>query len=267
MITPIALTIAGSDTSAGAGIQADLKTFSSLGTYGLTAITCIVSETPTTVSGLFPIPPDELEKQISILVKNYTIGAVKTGMLYSQQHIKIVHKLLKNTEIPLVVDPVMVATSGSSLLVGDAIAAYREQLLPLATVITPNLPEASVLLGREVTTKNHQADAARELAEIYKTACYLKGGHLENSTDHRDILVSGATEESFTAPHLDLPFTHGTGCTLSAALAAGLAKNLPLGQAAKEAHEFTQRALAQSHHWQNLSHLDQVQRPKPSDNT
>jgi len=256
---PLALTIAGSDSSAGAGIQADLKTFSAKGVYGLTAVSCVVAETPKVVSDIFPVSPLVLQKQISLLLKTYPIGAIKTGMLYSKAHIYAVCEILEETNIPLIIDPVMVATSGDSLLEDDAVHAIRHRLCPLATVITPNLPEAGVILKRKVTSEHEQLTAAQDLAKRYNCACYLKGGHLEGSKEHRDVLATPTKVEDFFAPHLELEFTHGTGCTLAAALTAGLAKGDSLSEAAKSAHEFTHQALKNSHTWDGLSHLDQVQ--------
>lgn len=266
MTPSIALTIAGSDSSAGAGMQADLKTFSALGIYGLTAVTCVVSETPLIVSKVHPIPPVILQDQIKLLLASYPVAAIKTGMLYSKAHIVAVCELLADVKVPIVVDPVMVASTGDPLLVEDALDAIADRLLPLATVITPNLPEASILLGRPIETANDQESAAKELSEKYKVACYLKGGHLEVGNVHRDLLAMEEHLEAFETPHLDLPQTHGTGCTFAAALTAGLAEGLPIPEAAKRAHQFTQKALVGSEQWtspdsnQTISHLDQTQR-------
>ena len=264
----IAMTIAGSDCSAGAGIQADLKTFSSFGVHGLTAVTCVVSETPLTLRKIHPIPPVILQDQIQLLLETYPVTAIKTGMLYSKAHVVAVCELLANREMPIVVDPVMVASTGDPLLVKDALEAVAERLLPLAAVITPNLPEAEILLDRSIDTPEKQEQAARELAEKFQAACYLKGGHmkLDGDTKHRDILAMGDSVESFESSHLDLPQTHGTGCTLAAALTAGLAEGLSILEASRQAHRFTHQALKQSMSWltpakdQTVSHLDQIQR-------
>jgi len=258
-MTPIALTIAGSDSSAGAGLQADLKTFSALRVYGLTAVTCIVAETPKIVSSISPVDPVILQEQITLLLESYPVAAIKTGMLYSTAHLNAVCEILEQTDIPLIVDPVMVASTGTSLLQDEALHATRDRLCPLATVITPNLPEASALLDRETTRAEQQEEAALEICQRYSAACYLKGGHLEHVTEHRDILATTDGIEEFSAPHLDLPQTHGTGCTLASALAAGLAHQKTISAAAREAHHFTHQALLHSHTWGNLSHLDQVQ--------
>ncbi|MGY8646211.1 MAG: bifunctional hydroxymethylpyrimidine kinase/phosphomethylpyrimidine kinase [Verrucomicrobiales bacterium] len=265
MSVPIALTIAGSDSSAGAGLQADLKTFAANGTYGLNVVTCIVAETPEVVSEIYPLPPVILQRQLTLLLNSYPVGALKTGMLYSKAHIVAVCELLEDSEIPIVVDPVMVASTGDPLLEESALDALTNRLLSIATVITPNLPEAGILLGCPVLSLAEQEKAAHGLAEKFSCACYLKGGHLKGTPEHRDLLVHETGMEIFTAPHIDLPSTHGTGCTLSAALTAGLAKGQSLSESAALAHAFTHRALARSHSWENKNseeiwHLDQNQR-------
>ena len=266
MTLPLAMTIAGSDCSAGAGLQADLKTFSALGVHGLTAVTCVVSETPLTVNVVHPVPPEILADQIHLLLSSYPINAIKTGMLYSRDHIHTVCDLLEGSDIPLIVDPVMVASTGDPLLEKDALDAISRRLLPLATIITPNLPEAGFLLGSPVLSRREQEEAVRELAEKYGTICYLKGGHSTGNADHRDLLTGDGDTASFSAPHLDLHQTHGTGCTLAAALTAGVAKGLPVKEAAKYAHAFTHLALKKSLSWtipgsdRMIYHLDQTQR-------
>lgn len=265
MTSPIAMTIAGSDCSAGAGMQADLKTFSALGVHGLTAVTCVVSETPLVVNSVHPVPPEFLRDQIQLLLSSYPVSAIKTGMLYSKAHIITICELLEGTGIPLIVDPVMVASTGDPLLVEDALEAIAERLLPLATVMTPNLPEAGILLGRPVLTGSEQEEAALELSSKYNTACYLKGGHLPDGPEHRDLLAIDGQLQVFSAPHLDLVLTHGTGCTLAAALAAEIAKGKSLAESAGRAHRFTHESLKNSLRWsmpgggREISHLDQVQ--------
>ncbi len=267
MAPPVVLTIAGSDCSAGAGMQADLKTFSSFGLHGLTAVTCVVSETPLEVSQVHPIPPALLHDQIRLLLNRYPIAAIKTGMLYSRDHIAVVCDLLADSPIPLVVDPVMVASTGDPLLLDDALGEISRRLLPLATVITPNLPEASFLLEREVKSPADQEKAALDLSSEFGGACYLKGGHLKDHDQHRDLFANQGSIRSFTAAHLELPQTHGTGCTLSAALAAGLALGHPLEEAAAQAHHFTYQALRDSFSWpvpnseDAIWHLNQIASP------
>lgn len=266
MTPPNAMTIAGSDCSAGAGMQADLKTFSSLGVHGLTAVSCVVSETPLTLNDIHPVPPEILKDQVQLLLNSYPVNAIKTGMLFSAAHIRAVCDLLETVEIPIVVDPVMVASTGDSLLAQGATEAMVERLLPLSSVITPNLPEAEALLDRKIIDAKQHEEAALELAERFDTACYLKGGHRIDAGIHRDFFVCEEGNFPFSAPHLEIEHSHGTGCTFAAALTAGIAEGLFLKEAAEQAHRFTHQALAQSISWvgpgsnQKIHHLDQVQR-------
>ena len=265
MVFSPALTIAGSDSSSGAGLQADLKTFAHLGIHGLNAVTCVVAETPKIVTDIHPVPPSILHQQLSLLLTSYPIGAIKTGMLYSKAHIETVHNLLMEEDIPLVIDPVMVASTGDPLLEESALDAIGEQLLPLATIITPNLPEAEILLGRPVLSYQDQEEAALELADQFDCACYLKGGHFEDPREHRDLLAVSGEIQTFHSPHLELPSTHGTGCTLAAALTAGICQGLNFQDAAKLAHAFTHQALKDSLCWttpsgENIWHLNQLSR-------
>ncbi len=184
-LPPVALTIAGSDCSAGAGIQADLKTFQHFHVHGLTAVTCVVSETANIVRAVHPVPVAIVSDQVSLLLDSFPVAAVKTGMLYSAAHVRAVAEILaRHPGLALVVDPVMIASTGDPLLEDDAITAYRELLLPLARVITPNLPEAEVLLGEKIPDEAALESAAHRLAERFGTAVLLKGGHL----DTRDCL-------------------------------------------------------------------------------
>lgn len=259
------MTIAGSDCSAGAGLQADLKTFASLGVHGLTAVSCVVSETPLQVNTVHPVPPVVLQDQISLLLESYPVAAVKTGMLYSKAHIVAVSELIADLQAPVVVDPVMVASTGDPLLEEDALQAIAERLLPNAQVMTPNIPEAELLLSTKIESFEQQQAAAQELANRYNLACYLKGGHAKEDQKHRDVLASAGEVEFFEAPHLELPQSHGTGCTLAAALTAGLANGLSLSEASKQAQRFTHQALKNSLIWTSptsgaqISHLAQTQ--------
>lgn len=251
---PIALTIAGSDCSAGAGIQADLKTFQHFGVFGLTAITCVVSETPRIVRKVHPVPVDVVIDQVELLLESYPIGAIKTGMLFSLEHITSIAAILSRfPHIPLVVDPVMIASTGAPLIEPDAIAAYQEILLPLSWLMTPNLPEAQTLLdGRTITSANIE-QSARDLAEKYSTNVLLKGGHLfEDSCP--DFLCEAGELSCFEAPRLETEASHGTGCTLSAAIAAHLAKGETMFDACEHAKRYIGDALAQSLQW---SHQEQ----------
>jgi len=247
---PVALTIAGSDNSAGAGIQADLKTFSASGVYGLCAVTCVVSEVPGRVEMVQAVTPALLRSQIRILFEAYPIAAVKTGMLYSRALLRVVSEELADRlgMFHLVVDPVMVASSGDPLLKPDAVRAYEEELLPLADLITPNLDEAAVLLGRRITTRRAMPDAAAELRGKYGAAVLLKGGHLRGR-EAVDVLATARGVEEFSRRRLTGREAHGTGCTLSAALAAGLARGRPLRGAVVAAKEFLHRAIAQQMSW------------------
>ena len=247
---PVALTIAGSDNSCGAGAQADLKTFSAFGVYGLTAITCVVSEVPGRVEHVQAVTPAVLRSQIRILFDVYPIAAVKTGMLYSRELVRVVSEELADRlgMFHLVVDPVMVASSGDPLLKPDAVRAYREELLPLADLITPNIDEAAFLLGRKIATHRQMAGAAAELQEKFGAAVLLKGGHLRGR-QAIDLLCTRRGSEEFSLPRLAGRETHGTGCTLSAAIAAGLARGRSLRTAVAGAKKYLHRAIARQFRW------------------
>ena len=248
---PVVLTIAGSDNSCGAGIQADLKTFGAYDVYGLTAVTCVVSEVPGRVEKVQAVSPEVLRSQIRILFEAYPIVAVKTGMLYSRALLRVVSEELADRlgMFHLVVDPVMVASSGDPLLKKDAVRAYEEEMLPLADVITPNLDEAAVLLGRKITTRRAMDHAAEELHGKYGAAVLLKGGHLRGPAAV-DILYDRRGRREFSLPRLKGCETHGSGCTLSAALAAGLARGQSLAVAVEGAKKFLHRAIARQLVWQ-----------------
>ncbi|HEX8295741.1 MAG TPA: bifunctional hydroxymethylpyrimidine kinase/phosphomethylpyrimidine kinase [Chthoniobacteraceae bacterium] len=251
---PVVLTIAGSDNSAGAGIQADLKTFSALGTYGLTAVTCVVAEVPGKVSAIQPIEPEIVAEQIRLLFEAFPIAALKTGMLYSREIIERTCGVLttcfagRATRPPLVVDPVMVATSGDPLLREDAVALYRERLFPLATLITPNLDEVRTLLGRPVTSVGEMRRAGEELAATFGVAFLIKGGHLRGSVATDLLFADGAVHE-FHAPFVPDVSTHGTGCTYAAAITAGLGKGLGLVEAVRLGKIYVTRAVTQHLRW------------------
>ncbi len=256
MQLPVGLTIAGSDNSAGAGIQADLKTMSALGVYGVTAITCVVAEVPGKVSAIQPIEPGIVAEQIRLLFQAFPVAALKTGMLFSRPIIEAVLEELRprlsGANAPaLVVDPVMVATSGDSLLKPEAIALYREELLPLATLATPNMDEIRVLLDWSAppATVGDLERAGRNLVERYGCAFLVKGGHLRG-TDATDLLIErDGTISNFTAPYVHGVSTHGTGCTTSAAVVAGLAKGLSLKEAVREAKAFVHNAITNFLRW------------------
>jgi len=247
----VALTIAGSDCSAGAGIQADLKTFQHFQVHGLTAVTCVVSETANIVRAVHPVPVDIVRDQVSLLLESFPVAAVKTGMLFSSAHVTAVAEILRiYPQVQLVVDPVMIASTGASLLEPDALEAYRELLLPLARVITPNLPEAEALLGEPIPDEASLESAARRLAEIFGTAVPLKGGHLDGA-NCVDLLVDQGEVHRFTAERIAVAGSHGTGCTLSAAIAAGLALGEALPRAVEMAKVYLGETLRRSHSFQS----------------
>ena len=226
---PVVLTIAGSDNSAGAGVQADLKTFSHFGCYGLTAITCVVAEVPGKVSAIQPVKPEIVAEQIALGFAAFPVGAVKTGMLFSTPIIEVVAEILDAKKTRLVIDPVMVASSGDPLLKKSAIAAYRRVLFPLATLVTPNLDELKILAGRDIRNLAEMKEAGRALVEKYGCAFLLKGGHLRGKTAV-DFLATADGLEEFSAPFVRGVETHGTGCTYSAAVAANLALGASLSK-------------------------------------
>lgn len=257
---PVALAIAGSDNSAGAGIQADLKTFARLGCYGLTAVTCVVSEIPGKVAAIQPIKTGIVASQISLCLEAFPVGAAKTGMLFSTPIIEAVAAVLAGTRIPLVVDPVMVASSGDPLLKKSAIAAYRRLLFPKAALVTPNLDELKILAGREVRNLAEMKDAGRALVDQYGCAFLLKGGHLRGRAAV-DFLATAEGFEEFSAPFIRGLETHGTGCTYSAAVTAGLAAGQSLPEAVAAAKSYITKAIGGSLRWGRTCALDHFAGP------
>lgn len=251
---PVALTIAGSDSSSGAGIQADLKTLSALGVYGLTAVTCVVAETPGVVSKIEPVSAEMVREQIEVLLRSFPVAAIKTGMLFSREIVEEVARTLRahaqktKAPSPLVIDPVMVATSGNALLRDDAIESYERDLFPLAALITPNLSEAARLSGESIRDLLAMRKAGEILAKKYGIPVLLKGGHLAGD-QAIDLLFAGGNVIEFSAPFSRGVNTHGTGCTYSAAIAAGLANQLPMEEAVRRAKEFVTATIAQHHAW------------------
>ena len=238
-----ALTIAGSDSSGGAGIQADLKTMIANGVYAMTAITALTAQNTTGVQGIFEVTPEFLEQQIDSVFTDIRPDAVKIGMVSSVGLIESIAKKLKQYEAEnIVVDPVMVATSGSRLISEDAIGALKELLLPMATVLTPNIPETEVLSGMEVKTANDMIAAAKYISETYHCAVLCKGGHQLN--DANDLLYRNGDYKWFNGKRFDNPNTHGTGCTLSSAIASNLAKGYDLDTAVERAKAYISGALA-----------------------
>lgn len=247
---PVLLSIAGSDCSSGAGIQADMKSASAQGVYALTAVTCVVSEVPGCVSRIQEVEPDIVEDQVRILLENFPVGAVKTGMLYSPAIVRCVSGQLEGHQLPLVVDPVMIATSGDSLMRQEALDAFSEYLLPLATLVTPNLDEAGVLLGWQPDNEESLRQAAHELSRKFGTAFLVKGGHLPGGEDRLDVLAMPTGESTeWRAPFIEGVYTHGTGCTYSAAIAAGLAKGMSLTDAIEKAHAYIAHTIRCSLLW------------------
>jgi hydroxymethylpyrimidine/phosphomethylpyrimidine kinase len=236
------MTIAGSDSGGGAGIQADLKTFQALGVYGTSTLTAITAQNTIGVRAVHEIPTDVIAAQIDAVIEDIGIDAAKTGMLSSAAIIATVADRLRHWHIQrLVVDPVMVAKSGDRLLREDAVQALRSELLPLAAVLTPNLPEAEVLLGRAIRSDEDVRQAARDIVDLGPRAVVMKGGHRQTA-EARDVLFDGQTFYEFTAERVETPNTHGTGCTLSAAIAAHLAR----GASLVEATDLAKRYLAEA---------------------
>ena len=255
---PVALTIAGSDSSAGAGIQADLKTFNALGVYGLTAVTCLVAEVPRKVSRIEPATARMVREQIEVLLKTFRVGAIKTGLLCSAEIVRAVVQTIQDTRkkgarsIPFVIDPVMIATSGDNLLERRAVEAYEKKLFPLATLITPNLDEAALLLETVINDRRQMESAAKALAKKYHASILLKGGHLRGD-NAIDLLFHRGEFTEFSAPFVRGVETHGTGCTYSAAITAGLASGFSLEQAIRRAKKFVTESIKRSFRWRRNS--------------
>lgn len=271
---PVALTIAGSDSGGGAGIQADLKTFCAFGVYGCSAITALTAQNTRGVQAVEPVSVAMVSAQLESVFSDLPVGAIKTGMLADRAVLAAVGEALdRHPGAPLVVDPVMVATSGDRLLSADAETALRRELLPRARLITPNLPEAAVLLDQSpAQTTEQMAEQARALLALGPEAVLLKGGHGEDDRV-RDLLVTGQGVRVFERPRLDTANTHGSGCTLSAAIAAGLACGQPLEAAVETARDYVQAALASARHWRlgggagPLDHRQPPRSPAPSDSS
>lgn len=241
---PIALTIAGSDSGGGAGIQADLKTFHAFGVFGTSALTAITAQNTLGVRAIHPIPLDVVRSQIQAVAEDLPPGAFKTGMLATAPLVETVAQAIQDLGLGnFVMDPVMVATSGDRLLDADAEGALASRLLPLTTLVTPNLHEAGILTGRSITTLEEMEIAARLLVDMGAGAALVKGGHLKDGKAV-DLLWDGFRKEIWTRTRMDTRNTHGTGCTLSAAAAAGLARGLSLVDAVDQAVGFVARAIA-----------------------
>lgn len=241
---PVALTIAGSDSGGGAGIQADLQTFAALRVFGTTAITCITAQNPKEVTAIAAVDPAIVTRQIKAVCEAFPVNAAKTGMLYSAEIIRAVAAADVGQGIPvLVVDPVMTAASGALLLQEDAVDALCTELLPQARVITPNLHEAEILWGRKITSVDELRDAASEIGDRFDVACVVKGGHLIGP-EIVDVLYDEGEEFMYPGPRIDAAETHGAGCTFSAALTACLARGDLLSDAVSKARDFVRNAIA-----------------------
>lgn len=257
---PIVLTIAGSDCSSGAGVQADLKTFTHFGCYGLTALTSVVAETSLEVRSFSLLEPNLIKDQIDVMLESLPVKAGKTGMLGDRPQIEaVVEALDKGPKFPLVVDPVMVATSGARLLAEDATEALTSLLFPKATLLTPNLDEAAVLLGRELLTRKDMEVGGKELGQRYQCAVLVKGGHLKKD-EAPDLLVEGDGMTWYEGSRIHGVQTHGTGCTYSAAIAARLALGDSLQEAVATAKQYLRRAIEKHYQWNHIDALNHQQR-------
>lgn len=248
------LTVAGSDSGGGAGIQGDLKTIERLGGFAMTAVTAVTAQNTLGVHGIWSLPPDAVERQIAAVADDIGVDAVKTGMLDSAALVRTVAAVLRRLgvarsvavgarPVPLVVDPVMVAKGGQALLAEEARGALRDELLPLAALVTPNVPEAEVLSGLPAGTLEQRELVARRLVELGAGAALVKGGHTEGETVV-DLLFDGHEVRLFSAARVPTRHTHGTGCTLSAAIATGLGQGLPLAEAVERGIRYVQAAIA-----------------------
>jgi hydroxymethylpyrimidine/phosphomethylpyrimidine kinase len=245
--TPVALTIAGSDSSGGAGIQADLKTFAALGVYGASAITALTAQNTKGVTGIHLVPPEFVTAQIDAVFADLDIGAVKIGMVAQLATIEaIAAALARFAPQHVVLDPVMVATSGDRLLSADAVEALRTKLIPRASILTPNLPEAAALLDAPIASNEAAiAEQGRRLLAMGCPAVLIKGGHVQG-TESIDYLVNRDGVTALPAPRIATPNTHGTGCSLSSAIAAALAKGSDLRTAVRDAKAWISAAIAQA---------------------
>ena len=242
---PRILSIAGSDSCGGAGIQADIKTITMLSGYAMTAVTAVTAQNSIGVQAIAPLSPDMVGSQIDSCVTDIGVDAVKLGMLHDVGIVEAVAEALSRVagDVPIVLDPVMIATSGATLIAPDAIAALREVLFPRATLITPNLPELEHLVGRTLTTNDQMRDAAAQLAQAHGCAVLAKGGHTDDARIIDIFMPSSGRAVQFDHPRIDTPHTHGTGCTLSSAIATLLGHGQPLERAVELAGNFVRLAI------------------------
>jgi hydroxymethylpyrimidine/phosphomethylpyrimidine kinase len=244
---PVALTIAGSDSGGGAGVQADLKTFASLGLHGTSALTCVTAQNPKRVLAIQACQPTIVRRQMEAVFEALPPAAVKTGMLYSAEIIRVVAAFLRAyRDVPLVVDPVMISTSGAQLLKPSAVRLLKTRLLPLATLVTPNLDEAEFLTGQNLKSIEDLRRAAKQIHQEFRCAALVKGGHLRDSKEAIDIFFDGENELLLSAPFVKGVHTHGTGCTYSAAITGYLALGYELPDAVAQAKEYISQAIAQN---------------------
>jgi len=242
---PRVLTIAGSDSGGGAGIQADLKTFSAFGVYGMTVVTAVTAQNSLRVNGVVGMSPDFVSLQFESVLGDFGVDSAKTGMLYSAEIVQAVSRKIQESRIPfLVVDPVMVSQSGNSLLDSMGVEMMKKTLIPLATLVTPNLSEAEALTGLSVQTVDTMKSAAEKIHTLGCRAVLVKGGHLKG--DAVDVLFDGEKFISFSSQRIETQNTHGTGCTYSAAIAANLAKGKSLVEAVKISKAFVTQAIQQA---------------------
>lgn len=238
-----ALTIAGSDSSGGAGIQADIKTMTLNGVFAMSAITALTAQNTTGVQGIFEVSPEFLKKQIDSIFTDIRPDAVKIGMVASSALIEVIAERLQFYKAQkIVVDPVMVSTSGSKLISDDAVTTLKAKLLPIATVLTPNIPEAETLSGQKIFSPQEMITAAKMISETYSCAVLCKGGHRLN--DANDLLYRNGEYQWFKGKRINNPNTHGTGCTLSSAIAANLAKGYDLNESVSKAKAYLSGALS-----------------------
>ena len=244
---PVALTIAGSDSGGGAGIQADLKTMASFGVYGTSVLTAVTAQNTVTVTAVQEVHPDVVEAQIAAVLDDFDIRAVKIGMLASSRIVRAVAQRLIGFRGAVVLDPVMVAKSGDSLLQDDAVGALTSELVPRATILTPNLPEAARLLGREpADSVPARIEQGRALLNLGPSAVLMKGGHAAGIECHDVLVMRDAQPRVFTSARIDTRHTHGTGCTLSSAIAASLARGNTLPTAVEAAHAYLHDAIREA---------------------
>lgn len=242
-----ALTIAGTDPTGGAGIHADLKTFQELQTYGMSVITSVVAQNTTGVQRIEHVSLEMIQAQLDAVFSDVPVHAIKTGMIANKDMMDLIFHTLKDKDIPFVMDPVMVATSGDTLISEDARDYLRDNLLPLTTVVTPNLPEAEFLTGKKINTLDEMQAAAETIVHEYGAgAALVKGGHLSADEDATDFLYDGKTMQTYSEKRIDTKNTHGTGCTYSAAITGYLAKGLSLHEAVQKGKQFVTAAIRES---------------------